>query len=283
LSAVQVPLLAATPAVHDHLSGRSSWKWAIRALALGLEAGISTAATFVATAANVDELPLVAGLLREIGVRHLVVNEMHPEGSARGRTELATEPSLLRDALARARRSAAGGGLQVSFIPATGVGQQQQSVAGWGRLAVTTNAQLKLCNQSELTLGSLAELSDCALDRVLYDLSTDAAASYRDRVDRCRCFDRIYGARAAVTRLCSPASRDSSEQAGSRIGAIAGTASIGLQAPGLDDNHSPAASMTAPAFAYESERNPVGNSPALPGIRHPIPLPARRHRPEERR
>ncbi len=192
LSAIQVPLLAATPSVHDHLSGRSSWEQAIRALALGLEAGISSAATFVATASNVDELPLVAGLLREIGVRHLVVNEMHPEGSARGRTELATEPSLLRDALARAKKSAAGGGLQVSFIPAGEAGRHRP-VAGWGRLAVTPNAELKLCNQSELTLGSLAELSDRALDRLLYGLSTDVAASYRDRVDRCRCFDRMYG------------------------------------------------------------------------------------------
>ena len=105
LSGLQVPLLAATPALHDRLSGRASWEQAVRALALGLEAGIPTSATFVATAANLKELPRVACLLGVVGIRHLVVNEMHPEGSARGHPELAAEPTLLCEALGRARDS----------------------------------------------------------------------------------------------------------------------------------------------------------------------------------
>jgi MoaA/NifB/PqqE/SkfB family radical SAM enzyme len=205
LTGLQVPLLAATPTVHDRLSGRASWDRAVRALALGLKARISTSATFIATAANVDELPRVVALLGAIGVRRLVVNEMHPHGSARLHAELGPDPTLLRDVLDRSRLRGSETGVQVRFIPARGVnaGREQRR---WDRLAMTSDGELKLCNQSTLTLGSLAEMPDDALDQVLADLAAGTASSYRDRVDCCRCFDRMYGpshrpAATAVTSL----------------------------------------------------------------------------------
>jgi MoaA/NifB/PqqE/SkfB family radical SAM enzyme len=193
LGGLQVPLLAATPELHDRLSGRPSWDQAIRALAVGLEVGISTSATFIATALNLDELPRVAGLLEAIGVRDLVVNEMHPEGSARSHPELEAERSKLRGLLDQTHERAAGGSFRISFIPAeTGRGPLAPAHV-WERLTVTSNGELKLCNQSVLTLGSLAAVPDAALDHLLSDLTTGKAGRYRGSVDRCRCFDCLYG------------------------------------------------------------------------------------------
>jgi MoaA/NifB/PqqE/SkfB family radical SAM enzyme len=157
-------------------------------------AGLSTSATFIATAANIDDLPRVADLLRLLGIKHLVVNELHPEGEARGRPELIADPVLVRDIFERVRRRCSGTELRMSFLPASiGDGQQSSSREIWRRMSITSNGDLKLCNQSVVTLGSLKDLTDDALDRLFNDLDAGHAGRYRDRVDRCRCFDRIYG------------------------------------------------------------------------------------------
>jgi|GEM_PF-3812533 len=193
LNGLQVPLLAATPTVHDQLSGRASWAQAIRALALGLEAGISTSATFIATASNLDELPRVTELLGLMGVGHLVVNEMHSEGSARNRPELAVQPLLLGTVLNQARRLAREHELQLSFLPASGSNWPRPRDRSWHRLAVSPDGLLKLCNQSARTLGPLNEISDEDLDGLMCDLARGQVAGYRGRVDNCYCFDRLYG------------------------------------------------------------------------------------------
>jgi MoaA/NifB/PqqE/SkfB family radical SAM enzyme len=193
LDALQIPLLAASPGLHDRLAGRPSWDGAVRALALGLEGGVAVSATFIATAANTHELPLVAELLDAIGVRSLVVNEMHPEGSARDHPGLAADPSTVRRAMARARELTTGSRLRISFISAQVDSSQQEQPRPWDRLTVTSDGDVKLCNQSVLTLGSLPQFADDALDQLLSDLIAGEAQGYRGRVDRCRCFDSRYG------------------------------------------------------------------------------------------
>jgi MoaA/NifB/PqqE/SkfB family radical SAM enzyme len=155
---------------------------------------MSTSATFIATAANIHDLPGVAGLLNALGVKRLVVNEMHPEGEARSRSELVAEPSLVRDVIERVRENHSANELQLSFLPAAADDGPQSNRGGiWSRLTVTSDGHLKLCNQSVLTLGSIEHLSDATLDGLFDDLDAGWADIYRDRVDRCRCFDRMCG------------------------------------------------------------------------------------------
>lgn len=191
LAALQVPLLARKPEVHDGLAGRASWRSALLALALGLEYGLSTAATFILTHENANELVGVVDTLAELGVDNLVVNELHATGSASSRADLAVPASLLRRSLARARVHASKRGVSLQFVPASDAAVHGTIIGGWYRLAVSPAAELKLCNQSIRSLGELAAIEDDGLDRILADVDAGRLAAYGDRVDHCSCFDRL--------------------------------------------------------------------------------------------
>lgn len=204
LVAVQVPLLAATPEVHDRLSGRRCWRQALRALALGLEHGLSTAATFVATQENCDELPSTVELLASLGVRRLVVNELHARGAAEGRPELSVAPAALKRQLHAASAAGERRGVDVCFVAASDeLDHRSGPLSAWHRLAVAPDGQLKLCNQSRTTLGALGQLGDAELERIVADLATGTLAPYRRRVDSCSCFERASGAPSSQVALAS--------------------------------------------------------------------------------
>jgi hypothetical protein len=63
------------------------------------------------------------------------------------------------------------------------------SAAAWHRLSLSPAAELKICNQSELSLGRVSELSDEELVAIADDLASGALGKFAGRVDNCDCFD----------------------------------------------------------------------------------------------
>ena len=192
LTSVQVPLMAASARIHDEISGRESWFSAVRALAISLQTGFRTSATFVLTKTNAVELPKVVGLLADLGVRRLIVNRLQDGGSSIENSEslkIGEEDRL--HAIAEASKIAAKHGVAIINVPsARSSSTKNSSDRAWGRWALSPDGSLKLCNLSEESLGTIDDLSDDFLDRLANDLIEGRIMDYRDSINNCRCLDR---------------------------------------------------------------------------------------------
>jgi MoaA/NifB/PqqE/SkfB family radical SAM enzyme len=201
LDGVQVSLLGSRARTHDELAGRSSWPQALEALANARAAGLSTAATFIATATNLDELPRMPELVSHLGVTRIVVNELQPVGSARGNLEALDVAGERFEAVVReAQVSAAAWGVRLNIVRFNAPAYTP-TAGGWHRWSVSPDAQLKLCNHSSQTLGPLAELEDEDLDGLAHHLSTGGYAALAHRVDSCRCFAQAARGELATLSL----------------------------------------------------------------------------------
>jgi pyrroloquinoline quinone biosynthesis protein E len=190
LSGVQVPLLSADPQLHDEIAGRASWDGAIRALAISLELGLATSATFVATRRNIDQLGDVVKLAEAIGVRRLLVNDLHPAGAAlENLDQIGVESRQVLEAYEDAVRAA--NEVQLLLVPdMEAIDQALQNGRRWLRWSLSPDGDIKLCNQSTKVIGRLENLTNRQLDALVQDFSGGQIAKYRGRVNNCRCFDR---------------------------------------------------------------------------------------------
>jgi len=188
LGGVQVSLLGSRARTHDELAGRSSWVQALQAIAHARAAGLSTSATFIATATNLDELPRMPELVSHLGVTRIVVNELQPVGSAHENLdELDVSGERFEAVVREAQLSAARTGVTLSIVRFNAPAYTP-TAGGWHRWSVSPDAQLKLCNHSSQTLGPLSDLEDDDLDGLAHHLSTGDYAALEHRVDSCRCF-----------------------------------------------------------------------------------------------
>ncbi|WP_059006641.1 radical SAM protein [Streptomyces specialis] len=185
LTRISVPVHSHVPAVHDELAGRASWRSAVRALALTVEAGLSASMTCVVTRKNVDHVDVLADVAQQLGVGIIVLNCFHPTGQGARREDLGLSNRVF-DELVDSLRAAAGDRIGIL------VGSPPQSVDGArrgrhiSRLSVSPFGDLKLCNHS--SAGILNVLHDPnTLDAFLTDLSTDTHVPYVSRVDACSC------------------------------------------------------------------------------------------------
>jgi MoaA/NifB/PqqE/SkfB family radical SAM enzyme len=192
LGGIQVPLLAMNRGVHDALSGRPSWRWAVRAVLLAQKLGLSVSVTFVGTAENILELPRVAAFAEAVGVRDLVVNEVHLQGQGLGRDALRPSPSQCIDALTRARTVAPS--VAVHPRPSspelrTLLGTRVAADGPWHRVAVDPQGRLKLCNQSQATFGTVGSITDDRVDYLISAIESGEVAQFQNQVDSCACFE----------------------------------------------------------------------------------------------
>lgn len=208
LAGLQIPLLAVEPGMHDALSGRPSWRWAMRAVLLARRMNLGVALTFVATSWNVREFPRVVALAGSLGITDVVFNEVHLEGQAHGKAELEPALSEALTAVEQARSLATGVEIHVrpsseGFRSAVGTSRAGPTDP-WHRIAVDPSGAIKLCNQSIATIANVSDMSSEDLSTLVTRLEAGDLARYRERVTNCACLDDRLGSgglRESVSRL----------------------------------------------------------------------------------
>lgn len=196
LSAVQVPILAASPEVHDDLARRRSWRAAVLTVALALELGLHVIVIFVTTASNVRELPAVLNMVSALGVRNVVMSELQPVGSAIGNEEqltLAATDFLTAAAEAGALARSMGISLRVVRHAANLERKLDFNGGPWSRWTLTSAAELKLCNFSSMTLGTPLGMPEQQLDNLVNDLQRGDMTAHSGSVDNCACLRASTG------------------------------------------------------------------------------------------
>lgn len=190
LSGIQVPLLSADPELHDDLAGRPCWETTIRALAISLHLGLATTATFVATRRNLHQLGNVVKLAEAIGVRRVLVNDLHPVGAAwENIEEVGLSSPEVRKAYEEARQATEE--VELLLIPdPIAMDRALEVDRRWLRWSLSPDGDLKLCNQSTRVIAPLHGLSDFELDEIADDFSVGHIGKYRNNVNNCRCFER---------------------------------------------------------------------------------------------
>lgn len=197
VGAIQIPLLSADASVHDYLTGvPGSWARAcdaLRRVAAGMPKGAY--AVLVVTAVNAPGIPETLALIRELGVRHVMVNRFNPGGlGLQHITELMLDLTTLRGAFAAVEAFAAVHP-QMHFVsgvctPACLLDpapyphiQFTWCSTDFSRRPVALNyrGELRFCNHSPYVIGNIHE-------RPLADLLSDPAvlARYAAVPDRCR-------------------------------------------------------------------------------------------------
>ena len=101
VSAIQIPLLSADASVHDYLTNvPGSWEKALDALRRTGQAGIG-AAVLVITKVNASGVAETLGLIRDCGIRTVMVNRFNIGGNGiRNARELVPDRKTLQDAFA---------------------------------------------------------------------------------------------------------------------------------------------------------------------------------------
>lgn len=201
LTGLQVPLLSVEPDVHDRLSGRPSWRRAMRTILLARAMGLQVALTFVATADNVAEFPRVSGLASRLGIKDIVFNEVHLEGQAKRKdvrqppvaastAALDATDALRLDIRVHVRASSAR--LRAALGTASlGPG------APWHRVAVDPAGNVKLCNQSTSSVGNVRDMTADDFVSLVAELEAGQLSRLRHTVSNCACMnDRFAGAAA---------------------------------------------------------------------------------------
>jgi len=198
LSAVQIPILAGTPSIHNQLSRVRCWREAVFALALSVELGLHAVGVFVATASNISELSTVVDVLEAIGVQNLIVNELQPVGSAsQFLDQLAVSPVVFSRTIDEVARLNPTSSLNIKIVRhASSFGTITNSRV-WTRWSITSSGELKLCNLSSKTLGKIEQLTDEEIERLAEDYRHGNLKPMSAYVDNCACFDLIYSGRDA--------------------------------------------------------------------------------------
>lgn len=201
LSAVQVPILAASPEIHDRLAGRACWREAILTLALTLELGLQAIVIFVTTGMNVHELPRVLRMVAAMGGRHVIMSELQPVGSAVNHADgLSLTGEAFVEAAAKGVAFAAEAGMSLKVVRhAANLAEGLDFSRGpWSRWTLTPSAELKICNFSAKTLGRVTDMPEPSFRRLVDDLQGGRVTAYTDSVDNCACL-RAASAVDAVT------------------------------------------------------------------------------------
>jgi MoaA/NifB/PqqE/SkfB family radical SAM enzyme len=201
LNGLQVSVLGSREATHDSLAGRSSWRQALEALARGRMSGLAVAATFIATARNLWEMPEVVELVASLGIKTLVVNEVQLVGSAAVNAgAVAIDASAYQEAVQMTE--AAGQRLGVVIRPVRGgsavlVGERKWA---WDRWSLSPDGRLKLCNHSSRDLGAVSALppTTVSLLRRLSEGHFDEAVL--EQVDNCACMRRAVSSSGVRAR-----------------------------------------------------------------------------------
>jgi pyrroloquinoline quinone biosynthesis protein E len=185
LSAIQVSLLSVSPPVHDRIVGARSWEGAVRALAVAREIGLPTSVNVVVTRQNISELANLLLLTAGLGIKRVIVNRLRPAGNAAMASDtLWVSRETFDKAVCEARETADRFGIEVVCVSPP---ERPRGLGPWHRIAVTPDTRLKLCNQSSLTLGHVADFSEADLRALAAALESGDLTRYRSFVDNCSC------------------------------------------------------------------------------------------------
>ncbi|MFE2186593.1 radical SAM protein [Streptomyces sp. NPDC059455] len=164
---ISVPVHSHLAAVHDELAGARSWHAAVRALALSLEAGVTTTLSCVATRKNVDHIGAVAGMALSLGIGTIVLNCFHATGQGAGRKSLELTASEFTPLIEMLRTDI---GDQAEIIvgspPPLSKEERKKTI---NRITLSPFGELKLCAQSSsavLNVQTAPDKFDAFLDAV---------------------------------------------------------------------------------------------------------------------
>jgi MoaA/NifB/PqqE/SkfB family radical SAM enzyme len=184
LNRISISAHSHTAAVHDELTGVTSWRAAVRAAALAVETGISTSFTCVVTRRNAEHVAAVAEMAVHLGVGILVLNSFHATGQGADKENLELPDGEFKALVDLLRRTA---GKQIKIL----VGSPPGSVANGSRrsanrITISPFGEVKLCNHS--TVGVTDILRDPhGFETFLDALSRNECDEYLSRVDNCAC------------------------------------------------------------------------------------------------
>jgi MoaA/NifB/PqqE/SkfB family radical SAM enzyme len=188
VDAVQISLMSLDPAVHDQLSGRSSWRQTIAGICHSVRAGIDTAIVVTSTDKNVSHLIQTARLASSLGVRRIIINELQVAGSAKLHAEeLAVPRAQLVDAIAKLRESGLASSIEIVLSPSR---TDLQLKDGWHRWSVSPSGDLKMCNMAETPVGNLTTMTNTQLQHLVADWDGGRLAGYSAFAEPCSCFYR---------------------------------------------------------------------------------------------
>ena len=179
-----VPLHSSIPAIHDRLSGGSSWHASLRAIAAALDTGMTVSPSALVTAANTETVPDAVRIAVEIGADVFVLNGFHEAGQGKDMAGLQI-PEDVFSALSAEVREAVGDEIDV----VVGSPRTVASTDHIGRrIAVSPAGDVKLCNQSSSGVLNLsAPDAEETLNRLLSDLRSHDIEDYVGLIDSCTC------------------------------------------------------------------------------------------------
>jgi len=185
LSQISVPVHSSVAAIHDELAGGRSWRAAIRALAFGLELGVSVTMSSVVTTRNARNIVNVIKIGLGLGIGTVVLNCFHPTGQGGGRDELELCESEFNNVVGEARDVIGDRGKVFIGSPPT---SRKETRTRADRLILSPFGDVKLCNQSSTGIVSLIDDPASKLDDLIHALSTGTYGEYLARIDSCSCF-----------------------------------------------------------------------------------------------
>ena len=205
VSVIQIPLLSTDASVHDYLTNvPGSWKKAVDALRRTGQAGIG-AAVLVITKVNAPGVAETLGLIRDCGIRTVMVNRFNIGGNGiRNVQELVPDRKTLQDAFA-AVEAFAGRNPDIHFVsgvctplcyldtaPYPHIRFTKCSTDLTGRpVTVNYNGDVRFCNHSPRVLGNI-------YSRPIGEILTDPEingwyAGVPEECDKCALLTRCGG------------------------------------------------------------------------------------------
>jgi MoaA/NifB/PqqE/SkfB family radical SAM enzyme len=184
LNSLTIPLHSHRPHVHDTLSGGTSWKSAVRALALGVEKAIPVAISCVVTAKNREDIPRVADIARYLGVSTLILNCMHAAGQGGARTDLIVTDAEFDSAVVQARHRLVDKVAVIIGSPPVDGNNHNKAI---DRIVLSPHGDIKLCNQSHDGVLNVYRDTADEVRAFFSSISNGEIDPYSGRVDNCAC------------------------------------------------------------------------------------------------
>ncbi|MEW9518832.1 radical SAM protein [Streptomyces tubercidicus] len=187
LTHMSVPVHSHQPAVHDRLANGRSWTSAVRALALGVEYGITTTMSCVVTSVNTHHIGQVVAIAQQLGLHAIILNCIHATGQGSGRSDLCVPQQDFENLVMQAQRAFTEDGKVLVGSPPP---DQRGRKSRIDRIVLSPFGDVKLCNQSREGVFNVSKSPD-TLTSFLAAMKAGSHADFLERVDNCSCHGTV--------------------------------------------------------------------------------------------